>query len=344
MKSIVYSGALLVSIMTVAPLIAADLGDPKPRAIKAKAFASGNAGFYSSILGKPYLMTRSKYSGINRRLELDKKLLGRMNSENNYAVIKETMLGWSACIKHERKFTGGHKSAVGEEMREALIAVGAIERNTYEENPLVELYEQEVPMYWQMTTTTEFSALRQSMAKRLAEKKLKPKKHAVLLVTIENDPTLARLTDEDQAFIREWFTQVSFDDGDSREYFGKMFEDMVEENYRLEGAKPEFPFESVAENLFRNFEKALGDFEQSKIIPMVAASAGGIMLTKALTGPFKEAVEALARQLNLVDASKGVLDSGLRRSGLKSSGFKLGNDGKIDISKIIGGINIRGAK
>ena len=166
----------------------------------------------------------------------------------------------------------------------------------------------------------------------MAEKKLAPQKHAVLLLTIENDPTLAGLSEEDRTFIREWFTQVSFDDSDSREYFGTMFEDMVSENYRLEGAKPEYAFETVNEGLFRNFEKALGEFKQSKIIPMVAASAGGIMLSTALTGPLKDALKALAKQLNLIDVSqKAIARTGLTRGG----------GGQIDIRKIMQGINDR---
>lgn len=313
----------LLSLAFAAPMLASDV-DPKPRAIKAKAFASGNAGFYTSVLGKPYVMSHAKYSGINMRLELNKKMLASMNAENNYGVIKETKLCYSACLKHERKFTGGHKTAMGENIRELLISVDAIPRNTYEENPLVELYEKDVPMYWQMTSADEFAAVRSSFVRRMQEKHCEPQKHAVLLVTLENDPTLASLRDEDTAFINNWFTQVSFEDGESREYFGNMFKEMNDQNYDLEGAKPEWPFETIGENLFRSFEKAFSEFRADRLIPLVAATMGGTIMATALTGPFKDAVQALAQQANkardyVMDHGIDLTSKALERSGVKKT-------------------------
>ncbi len=318
----------LLSLALVAPMLASDV-DPKPRAIKAKAFSSGNAGFYTSVLGKPFVMSHSKYSGINMRLELNKKVLASMNAENNYGVIKETKLCHAACIKHERKFVGGHKTALGENMREFLISMDAIPRNTYDENPLVELYEKEVPMYWQMTSAGEFSAVRQSFVARMEEKLAEPKKHAVLLVTIEGDPTLATLSPDDNEFIGEWFTQVSFEDGESREYFGDMFKEMNEQNYELEGAHPEWPFETIGENIFRSFEKALGEFRSDKLIPLVLASMGGTIMATALTGPFKDVVKGLASQIDAMDLAGTVARASTRaleRTGIKKRALSLRED------------------
>ena len=318
----------LLSLVVAAPVLANDV-DPKPRAIKARAFASGKAGFYTSILGKPYLMTHAKYSGINRRLELNKKVLASMNAENNYGVLKETKLCHAACIKDERKYTGGHKTALGENMREMLISMDAIERNVYSENPIVELYEQEVPMYWQMRTADEFGAVRESFVRRMEEKLAEPQKHAVLLVTIEDDPTLATLNPDDNEFIQEWFTQVSFEDSDSREYFGTMYEKMNKQNYQLEGAKPEWPFETATENLFRRFEKALGQFESDDLITTIAASFGATFLATSLTCPFNDAVKSLARMIDLRGMANSVASTGgraLERTGIKNRALSARED------------------
>ncbi len=181
MKRVTHAQTIAFALTTLtlaAPLFAVEEGLTrdvalKPQAVKAKAYAQHNAAFFTTLLGKPYLLTRFEFMGVNHRLELDRDF-ANANESNNFGVRKEVMLCYGACIKHEKKFTGGHKSAIGEEIGNALIALGAIPEYTYDEHPLVELYVKEVPMMWQLRSAQEFAAVRKSVETRLQELGVEP--------------------------------------------------------------------------------------------------------------------------------------------------------------------------
>jgi len=284
---------LMVSVVLLSlafPVLARD-GDLKPRSIKAKAYSAGNAAFLTTE-GKPFLHKRSKFSGTNHRIELSKELK-HFDTTNNFGVKKETMLGYGAHIKHEKTFKGAYKSAISEELAELLIAANAIPRYTYTEHPLVECYDREVPMMWQLQSAKEFVDIRTCFEARLKERKIVPRPYAILLLTIKEDPNLVNLSKNDYAFLKRWFTQVTLEDAESCTFFGEMQEKMIDENYKLDGSKPDYKLETIPETLFRMFQKTFSGFELDDLVTVVAGSFGGILLKEALTGPITSSYKGL---------------------------------------------------
>lgn len=239
----------------------------------AKAFASLKAGFLSSLGDNPYLMTHFQLQGDNERFKYE-SYPATQTKENNFGIIADTKLGYGSCTKGEHKFKNGRKVA-GETLAELLRNIKVIPTRTIDENPLVELYKNCVPMLWQLKSADEVRIFATNLERRLQELNISASEKPLLALTIKDDRYLATLTEDDLALLTKRFELVSLENEDVKKFFAFMFKTMNKENYKVENGNAKRPHETTAEKIFHNCESFCEKWEENTLIPAVV---GGVAL------------------------------------------------------------------
>ncbi len=244
---------------------------------KTKVFNQGNAAFLSTLSGRPFLTVRYQFRGENQRFKFVKDLNAH-TAENNYGVVRWHRLGYGSCTKGDFKLPGARDSIIGSSIANALTTVGFLPLYSYEENPLVELYQENVPMMWQVKSVDELRSILGQLDARLKELSVSPNKNAILVLRINGDPQQRTVTATDRKLLNKYFRQFSLDDEEVHDFFETMQEHMNEENYTLEGAGPEWVYESFLEGLFRMTEKQCVEFKVKRALPIIVTLMAATMI------------------------------------------------------------------
>lgn len=241
------SSSLLLSIaftaLSIAPVHSDDLAS-----IKERAFSSGNACYLDTNCGKNPYYSVHRNNGQNTTIKLAPNLA-------HPKALQYTLRDLGTCGKVDHVYIGGHKTIIGDEIHDSLIKLGLCPKRTYQHTLFTHEYLQNMPMKLSLRSVEDLRSFASHLKSTLADKTYKYADKPILFLEIAQDPALSTLDDDDKAFIAEYFTLC-----DHTNYFNECWKDLMSQNCDLEGARPKYRSENVAETLLRQTEKACNYF------------------------------------------------------------------------------------
>ena len=179
----------------------------------------------------------------------------------NICVLDETVNGFGGNYKSKKKYAGERKSIIGKALD--------IISDEYPGTILIDEYKKNIPMFWVLKNVDELRAIFTYMAKKFEEEKFSPTKKNLLVLKIQNDPTLETLSKDEKTFLDAYFEVFPLTDKDVKEFFEQNKRLMLDMNNNIGRSNPKYIGETAIQSITRQTEKFYKDFEAKHIIILI---------------------------------------------------------------------------
>jgi hypothetical protein len=286
--------------------------------------------FFKALTGAKY-PTLTKVDPAKNQLDVvlcgaqtkngDVKLIKKAKEIKNMVAIRLTMNFAESCTKLDKRYEGIREAYGAIALFRLMKTVGILDSEVYKGTVLVDEYVQGLPMKIVLSNKEQFDALKTYLVTNFAEQSVVPAEQKPLLLLNILDKK-AQLTDDDNAFLNEYFQVLDPCAAETKEFFenaNKALFDMIDKTRDAKKVG-----ESFGESVIGKLEEAAKDFDSKKI---------GSMMTAAIVGGASAYI--ISELKSPVIGKDGVVSSWGQAQVEKVRGLFLNQDGSLNTTALM---------